>query len=416
MNEILSTTAGIAQLIFFLYLAATSLYLLIFAVASLLNLPTSGDTSSNTLRYAVLIPCFQEDEVILEVAREALEQQYPSTHFDIIIIADHFRAETIDQLKKLPLIVFEVNFEISTKTRAINYALRNLPDGQYDAVCILDADNIMESDFLSKISKSFSHRYVAVQGHRVAKNMNTSFAVLDAISEEINNQLFRKGQRIFGLSSALIGSAMAFEYTYFKKMMAEVEVVGGFDKELEIKLLKSGFKINYVPDAYVFDEKVQNAKVFSLQRRRWLSAQVHYFGNHFLPATKALLKQGNVEYFNKAIQYLQLPRILLLGVLFLVTLSSFLTGFPIQPFWWLAAFATTVLALLISVPRRFYHPATIIALLYLPLGFFYMFLSLLKIRGANKKFIHTKHTYNAFQIKKRKDFFTHSNEKHENRH
>jgi hypothetical protein len=50
----------------------------------------------------------------------------------------------------------------------------------------------------------------AVQGHRTAKNTNNSWAILDAISEEINNNIFRKGHRVLGLSSAIIGSGMAF--------------------------------------------------------------------------------------------------------------------------------------------------------------------------------------------------------------
>ena len=398
--QILYNVWNIFQILLLIYLGSTGLYLLFFAIASLFKIPGRQQSNEKLKRFAVLIPCYKEDEVIIEVALEALNQHYPKELYDVVIIADNFHQQTIAELEKLPLIIFNVQFEISTKTRAINYALRNLPENAYDAVCILDADNIMEADFLFKINSSLSKEYIAVQGHRVAKNTNTSFALLDAISEEINNQLFRKGQRVIGLSSALIGSAMAFDYTFFKRLMQEVEVVGGFDKELEIRLLKDGYKIEYLPDAYVYDEKVQNVKVFSQQRRRWLSAQVHYFGRNFLPAIKALFKNGNIEYFNKAIQYLQLPRILLLGVLFFLTATSTAFRIPDYTAWWLVSFAITIFSLIISVPAKFYHASTLKALLYLPVGFFFMFMSLLKIRGANKKFIHTKHTFNAFQIKK----------------
>jgi cellulose synthase/poly-beta-1,6-N-acetylglucosamine synthase-like glycosyltransferase len=401
INQLLYNLWDIFQIMLLIYLGSTGLYLLFFATASLFKIPKRHHDTEKLQRFAVLIPCYKEDDVIIEVAKEALNQHYPKELYDVIVIADNFHQHTLEELEKLPLIIYNVNFQISTKTRAINYALRNLPDNAYDAVCILDADNIMAADFLYKINNALSKEFIAVQGHRVAKNINTSFALLDAISEEINNQLFRKGQRVIGLSSALIGSAMAFEYTFFKKLMQEVEVVGGFDKELEIRLLKDGLKIEYLPDAYVYDEKVQNVKVFSQQRRRWLSAQVHYFGRNFIPAIKALIKDGNIEYFNKAIQYLQLPRILLLGVLFFLTATSTAFRIPDYTVWWLVSFAITVLSLIISVPAKFYHVSTLKALLYLPVGFIFMFLSLLKIRGANKKFIHTKHTFNAFQIKKK---------------
>lgn len=403
-TALFETIWNLIQIFLLAYLGGTGIYLCFFALASLFNLPVKKNISRKQLRFAVLIPGYREDEVIAEVAMEALNQNYPKELFDVVVIADKFDPETIRALEELPIIVYDVNFEISTKTRAINYALKNLDGNTYEAVCILDADNIMAPDFLEKINTSLINKYVAVQGHRVAKNMNTSFAVLDAISEEINNQLFRKGQRVAGLSSALIGSAMAFEYHFFKKMIEEVEVVGGFDKELEIRLLKNGYVIDYQPDAFVYDEKVQNAKVFSQQRRRWLSAQIHFFGTNFKPALQALIKDGNFEYFNKAIQYLQPPRILLLGMLVILTLLSTFFGLVIWLKLWLTALIITLLALILAVPVKFYRLRTLKALLYLPVGFIFMFLSLLKVKGANKNFIHTKHTYNAFQIKKRDIF------------
>jgi hypothetical protein len=47
-----------------------------------------------------------------------------------------------------------------------------------------------------------------VQGHRAAKT-HKDFAMLDAISEEINNNIYSKGHRAIGMSSRLAGSGMA---------------------------------------------------------------------------------------------------------------------------------------------------------------------------------------------------------------
>ena len=64
-----------------------------------------------------------------------------------------------------------------------------------------------------------------MQGHRVAKNHNTNLATLDAVSEEINNNIFRSGHRAIGLSSALIGSGMAFDYELIKSEMAKIDAI-----------------------------------------------------------------------------------------------------------------------------------------------------------------------------------------------
>ncbi|MFT5875817.1 MAG: hypothetical protein ACI8WT_004815 [Clostridium sp.] len=44
-----------------------------------------------------------------------------------------------------------------------------------------------------------------------------------------------------------------------------------------------------------------------------------------------------------------------------------------------------------AIPIKFYTAATLRAILTLPKAFFLMFLSLFKLKGANKKFIHTEH-------------------------
>jgi cellulose synthase/poly-beta-1,6-N-acetylglucosamine synthase-like glycosyltransferase len=390
------------EAVLLVYLGGTALYLLVFSVAALKPYRPKWPSPTSTKRFALIFPCYKEDEVIFQVIEDALEHNYPKEFFDVVVVADGFRPDTIEKLKTYPIVLFAEDFEISTKTRAINYALRHLDDSAYEAVCILDADNLMADDFLLKMNQALSAGNVAVQGHRMAKNLNTHFAVLDAISEEINNRIFRKGQRVLGLSSALIGSAMAFDFRFFKNLMADVEVVGGFDKELELRMLSSRILIDYVDDAYVFDEKVQNARVFTRQRRRWLSAQFHYFGKHFLPALKALFRDRNIEYFNKAFQYLQLPRLLLLGILFLMAAVSVIFDNHLCSICWLSSFILIFLAIVLAVPRSFYNKATLTAIIRLPMVFGFMLLSLLRIKGANKQFIHTKHTYNAFQKKRKR--------------
>ena len=382
----------------FLYLALNTIYLFVFAVAGLFPHHPRLKHARKKHKFIVLIPGYREDNVILDVARQALNQDYGRENYEVAIIADGFKKETIAALKQIDVKVFEVQLAFSTKSRALNAALQQLDDS-FEIAVVLDADNIMTPDFLSCVNEAFDHGFMAIQGHRVAKNLDTSFAILDAVSEEINNHIFRKGHRVLGLSSALIGSAMAFEYTSFKKMMKEVEVVGGFDKEIEVRLLSKGKKIEYLHDAYVYDEKVPNAKVFTKQRRRWISAQIHYFGKSFIPAFKSLLRSGNIDYFNKALQFVLLPRIMLISLLFLITIFYTFMGTSLEIKFWLSLFALGVLVFLLSIPKYFYRWETLKALTRLPYGILLMFLSLLKLKDSNKEFLHTKHTYNAFQIK-----------------
>lgn len=398
--QFLKFILSILELLLFAYLAFGVLYILLFSIAGLFKVKSKTKSVSKTERkFAVLIPGYKEDAVIVEVAKKALEQTYEKAKFDVIVIADSFEQETLKVLKTLPIILIEVSFETSTKSKALNAAMAQIGDS-YDVALILDADNIMESDFIHKMNLAFDQGFKVVQGHRMAKNTNTSFAILDAISEEVNNHIFRKGHRVLGFSSALIGSGMGFDYQFFKSTMENIKAIGGFDKELELILLRDGETIEYIHDALVLDEKVQKADVFANQRKRWLSAQFVYFKRFFWSGIKALVLKGNVDFFDKVYQMIAPPRVLLAGLVTVFALVSLVFQvfipeisilFSVPPLAWQVTFGAVVVAFLCAIPRVFYNGKTLNALLTLPKAFGLMFLSLFKLKGANKKFIHTQH-------------------------
>lgn len=381
----------------FAYLATCSLYALIYSLAGRMGRIRQSPQSGPYNKFAVFIPCYKEDEVILHSAEEALKQDYPKDKYEVVVIADTLKAATVQLLKQMGATVVEVSFEKSTKARALNAAFKTLPE-VYDYVLILDADNIMEERFLRKLNGKFNATKVeAIQGHRVAKNLNTRFAILDAISEEVNNHIYRKGHKVLGLSSGLIGSGMAFKYGMYKEVLKSIDAIGGFDKESELKLLKAGVKIEYAEDAMVYDEKVESADVFRNQRRRWISAQIHYFRKFFFQGLVHLFTRGNVDFFDKAFQQFLLPRVLLLGStiglagLALIGMVAGINLFP-GPLLWIALPMVTLLGILIAVPNQFYSKQTLEAVMDLPKAMILMFLTLFKLKGANKTFIHTPHS------------------------
>jgi len=395
--DVLQIFVNALEIVVLVYFGFASIYVFLFSFAGLFKPRQLKNIIQKQRKFAVLIPGYKEDNVIVEVARRALEQSYDEELFDVVVIADSFEELTLQKLKKLPIKLVEVSFEKSTKSKALNKAMEVIGD-QYHVALVLDADNIMEYDFIERMNEAFNKGYKVVQGHRIAKNTNTSFAILDAISEEVNNHIFRKGHRVLGLSSALIGSGMAFDYHFFKSTMAKVNAVGGFDKELELKLLRDRNKIEYLHDALVLDEKVQKTEVFANQRKRWLSAQFIYFKRFVGDGFKELLRRGNIDFADKVYQMISPPRILLLGLVFCLTLTYasidiFFNNdwFAVPSYFWYTTALLTFLAFVMAVPRKFYSASTVNAIGTLPRAFAVMFLSLFKLKGANKKFIHTQH-------------------------
>lgn len=391
------TFINIIYTILYIYLGVSVLYALIFSLAGRFGKLKKPLGFAPEGKFAVMIPTYKSDEVILNTAKDALMQKYPHDCYDIVVIADSLQADTINKLKAMPIKVIEVNFEKSTKAKSLNEAFRVLPEDKYDYALILDADNIMERDFLKKINaKLYEKNYQAIQGHRVAKNLNTNFAILDAISEEVNNHIYRKGHRVLGLSSGLIGSGMAFDYKMYQEVLATIHAVGGFDKESELKLLRKKVKIEYAEDALVYDEKVENSEVFGNQRKRWISAQIHYFRKFFLAGISDLFLKGNIDFFDKAFQQVLMPRVMLLGTLIIFTgisLAFKITGLIAGPSFesWLILLASWALGILLGIPAEYYNRKTLKAIMQLPKAVFIMFATVLKLKGANKTFIHTPH-------------------------
>jgi cellulose synthase/poly-beta-1,6-N-acetylglucosamine synthase-like glycosyltransferase len=375
-----------------IYLVFNIFYITIYSIGALFYKRTKFNISVvKNNKFAVLIPAYKSDEIILNTAQKSLLQSYDKKYFDIIVIGDSFLESTLDKLNELDIKLFSVQFEVSTKAKSLNTALALLPE-TYDYCCVLDVDNIMEYDFLSKINFRLQNNEMVVQAHRVAKNTNTSFAILDALSEEINNNIFRKGHIGLGVSSALIGSGFAIQYKYFKDILLNIESPVE-DKELEIILLRENHKILYESDAYVYDEKVASSSVFFNQRKRWIASQFYDFNKVFFNCIVELVINKNFNFFDKAMQKILLPRVLLLAVSALSTLTIFFTTFYYGTIF-IILFLFCCLSFFLGIPSKYYNMKTIKASLSVPKAIILMVFALLKSKGAaNKKFIHTKHEF-----------------------
>lgn len=370
--------------------AINILYLLVYSLASLRRRPAKMAPAEEHKRIALLIAAYREDAVIMDTVQACLVQDYPSDRYDVVVISDHMRPSTNEKLRALPIKLLQVDFEKSTNTKSLKAALEYLGKDSYDIALIIDADNIVNSSYLVELNNAFADPKVqVVQTHRVAKNLNTNMAYLDAISEEINNSIFRLGHVNLGMSAALIGSGMAFEYSLFYKAMMSNTSVGGFDRVLEMKLLYHRIFFHYLPDTYVLDEKIQKTKNFYQQRRRWLSAQYYSFGefvNHLFPA----IRDRKWDFCDKLFQQASFSRVLLLGFTFIfsVCLSIWI---PALAYKWWVIFGVLLLALAVAIPRRFWKWRLVKAICFVPYSFLLMFINLFRLKEANKKFIHTAH-------------------------
>ena len=77
------------DIVLFIIVAVTVIYLGFFAIASLFNKNHESPRSKKQNRIVVLIPSYHQDAVIEQAVISILSQAYPQRMFDITVISDH---------------------------------------------------------------------------------------------------------------------------------------------------------------------------------------------------------------------------------------------------------------------------------------------------------------------------------------
>lgn len=321
-------------------------YDLFFVIASFFKKKYPSAQNKKTQSFAVVFAAYKEDRVIVESVENILRQDYPIDKYEVIVVSDHMREETNQVLAKFPINLMIPDFEQSMKHKSITYALDRLED--FDRIIILDADNLVEKDFLRKINDN-TQSGIVLQAHRTRKNANTPVAIWDGISEEINNTIYRKGRVNVGISSALIGSGMIFDFEWLKQNMKKCGTFAE-DKELEVFLAAENIFVDYADNVLVYDEKTSKQDVLIKQRSRWFHAQIlafsiinHHFCRHSL----------NRNYIDKMIQWIPFPRVLKLLTILLIVLIESLVALSFALKWYILLLIS-ILTYFLAIPKEMY--------------------------------------------------------------
>ena len=331
--------------VLFALMAFTSLYLAVYAIASLFARRPDIPKTKRLNRFIVLIPAYKSDAVVERTVRSILGQTYPQRLFDVVVISDHQSEMTNFRLAQHPITLLTPNFKNSSKSKSLQFAINNLPQFKiYDIVVVLDADNIVLPEFLEELNAAYEYAGTKdIQVHRLSKNRDTSSAILDATFEEINNSIFRLGHVAIGMPSAIAGSGMAFDFNWFKDNITKTSEALD-DKGLEALLLRQRIYIDYFDHILVFDEKTRSSSDFNRQRNRWVFTQFHSVIRNIRHLPHAIVNK-QYDLIDKILQWLLVPRTIMMSVIILmsIVLSPIYLTLAIK--WWvLAAFILFIFA------------------------------------------------------------------------
>ncbi len=344
------------------------------------------DDKSGKYDYAIIVTAYEQTGSLHAVVDSLLKLNY--SNFVIYVVADKCDISGL-KFEDSRVIVLRPPETLASNTRSHFYAIRNFIR-HHDVLTIIDSDNLAEPSYLDELNRYFDAGFSAVQGQRMAKNLDTTFACLDA-SRDIYYH-FYDGEVLFniGSSATLAGSGMAFKTSLYRECLEHQDITGaGFDKVLQMEIVRRGYRISFNANAIVYDEKTTKSDQLVKQRARWINTWFRYFKFGF-SLVAAGVKKFDFNRFLFGIILLRPPLFIFLILSMFFTIISIWVS-KLAFVLWLCGFACFIGGFLIAMIHAKPDKRIVRSLVSIPVFVFYQVLSLLRSRNANKLSVATNH-------------------------
>ncbi len=330
--------------------------------------------------YAIIITAYQYVNTLPAVVASVLRLNYQN--YLVYIVADNCDTSTLNFTDDR-IVLLKPEQVLAGNIKSHFYAIDNFKR-EHERITIIDSDNLIHPDYLNQLNIFFQNGFEAVQGCREAKNLDTTYACLDAARDIYYHYYDCKLLFNLGSSSTLSGSGMAFTTQLYKNCLGTTEISGaGFDKVLQKLIVGKNKRIAFAPNALVYDEKTARPQELVNQRARWINTWFKYFKFGFGLVFKGL-KNASLNQFLFGLTLLRPPLFLFLISSVIMMILNFIY-YPLLGFVWLAALMVFIIcfitALVASKPdKRIYS-----SLIGIPKFIFYQLISLSNVRNANNR-------------------------------
>jgi cellulose synthase/poly-beta-1,6-N-acetylglucosamine synthase-like glycosyltransferase/peptidoglycan/xylan/chitin deacetylase (PgdA/CDA1 family)/spore germination protein YaaH len=216
----------------------------------------------------VLIPCFNEEKVIVASVRRILASAWPNLEVLVLddgssdgtskVVADAFGDEPRVRLRR---------FENGGKARALN---RGLAEAEGEIVVALDADTLFPPDTIPKLVRWFADAKVgAVAGNAIVGNRRNLITRWQALEYVTAQNLERRALAALGAVTVVPGAVGAWR-------RSALEALGGYpadtlaeDQDLTIAVQRAGWQVEFDPEARAYTEAPETIAGLLKQRFRW---------------------------------------------------------------------------------------------------------------------------------------------------
>ena len=244
--------------------------------------------------YGILIAARNEENVIGNLIDSLKNQNYPSDLISIYVVADNCTDNTSSVAKEHGAIVYErYNTSKIGKGYALNFLLNKIKEESTmpDAFIVFDSDNIVDSNYVSEINKTFNNGYQVITGYRNTKNYGDNW-----ISSGYGLWFLREAMYLIQ-PRWKIGNSCGVSGTGFLFSSKVLEEFGGWnfhllteDIDFTADYIVNNRKIGYCPKAMFYDEQPTSFKQSVTQRLRWSKGYLQVLGKYGKRLFKCTLK------------------------------------------------------------------------------------------------------------------------------
>jgi len=239
-------------------------------------------TKDKTNKYAFLIAARNEELVIAGLIESIKKQDYPAENITIFVIADNCTDKTKDVALAHGAIVYErFNDKQIGKGYALEFLTQHIQKDygltSFAGYFVFDADNLLKSDYVSKMNDAFVAGHKVVTSYRNIKNFDTNFISASYGFHQYRNlRTLHNPRTKLNLSCTITGTGFLFDSEIIKdtgwrwRLLTE-------DMEFTIDATELGYNVVYCSEAIFYDEQPTSIHMMVRQRRRWAKGFLQVF-------------------------------------------------------------------------------------------------------------------------------------------
>jgi 1,2-diacylglycerol 3-beta-glucosyltransferase len=259
-----------------MYLSLALAYLFFWAVVYLTRPAEVGNRSvAPKTRFACVVPAHNEGSGIDSTLGSLLAVSYPRELFDVVVIADNCTDATASVARHAGTIVYERRSDTERgKGFALRHAFQILLSKGYDAFVVIDADSMVDENFLSVMDGLLQEGHDVIQAlNGIANPDATPLTYLFYVGNVLENHLFYEAKQRLGFPAVLRGNGMCFSHGLLERFpWTAFSVVE--DTEYTINLIRAGVDIPFTVATKVLARQPETLEQAHSQRVRWAAGNM----------------------------------------------------------------------------------------------------------------------------------------------